>query len=37
MFKKILLALLAVFIIIQFIRPGKNLSDDQSMYISTKY
>lgn len=37
MFKKILLALLAVFIIIQFIRPEKNLSDDQSMNIATKY
>lgn len=37
MFRKILLALLAAFIIIQFIRPEKNLSDDQSMNIATKY
>ncbi|WP_353718490.1 heme-binding domain-containing protein [Dyadobacter sp. 676] len=37
MFKKILLALLAVLIAIQFIRPEKNFSDDQSLDISTKY
>lgn len=37
MLNKILLALVAVLIIIQFIRPEKNLSDDQTMDISTKY
>ncbi len=35
--KKILLALLAVFVIIQFIRPEKNVSDDQTYHLSKKY
>lgn len=35
--KKILIALAAVLIIIQFFRPAKNLSDDQTYDISTKY
>lgn len=37
MVKKILLALGAVLIIIQFIRPEQNLSDDRTYDISTKY
>ncbi|TAK37392.1 MAG: cytochrome C [Saprospiraceae bacterium] len=35
--KKILLALLATLVIIQFIRPEKNLSGDQTFSISKKY
>ena len=35
--KKILLALLAIFVIIQFIRPERNQSDDQLYAISKKY
>lgn len=35
--KKILLGLLAIFVIIQFIRPEKNLSDDQLNAVSKKY
>lgn len=37
MIKKILLALLAVFVIIQFIRPEKNESNDQTYHVSNKY
>lgn len=37
MLKKILLGLLAVLIIIQFIRPEKNDSNDQQAHVSTKY
>lgn len=37
MIKKILLALLAVFIVIQFIRPEKNQSDDQLNAVAKKY
>lgn len=35
--KKILLGLLAIFVIIQFIRPEKNQSDDQLNAVSKKY
>ena len=35
--KKILLGLAAVLVIIQFIRPEKNLSDDRTYDFSTKY
>ena len=37
MLKKILLGLGAVLVIIQFIRPEKNLSDDQTYAVATKY
>jgi hypothetical protein len=37
MFKKILLTLLIILVIIQFIRPEKNVSDDQTNAMSTKY
>lgn len=37
MLKKILLAALALLVVIQFIRPEKNLSDDKTYDISTKY
>jgi hypothetical protein len=37
MLKKILLALLALLVIIQFFRPARNLSDDNMASISTKY
>ena len=37
MIKKILLALLAVFVIIQFVRPEKNESDDQLNAVAKKY
>ncbi len=37
MLRKIMLALLIVFIAIQFIRPEKNLSNDNTFDISTKY
>ena len=37
MLKKILLGLLAVFVIMQAFRPVKNESDDQTNAISTKY
>jgi Haem-binding domain len=35
--KKILYSLLGVLILIQFIRPVKNISDDRTQDISTKY
>ncbi len=35
--KKILLGLLAIFVIIQFIRPEKNQSDDQLNAVSKRY
>lgn len=35
--KKIGIALLAIFIVIQFIRPTKNLSGDETYAVSTKY
>ena len=37
MLKKILLGLLVILVIIQFIKPAKNLSDDQSNNIALKY
>src|SRR5882672_3077806 len=37
MVKKILLALLAILVIIQFFRPAKNLGDDRTYDITTKY
>ncbi|HZY78417.1 MAG TPA: heme-binding domain-containing protein [Cyclobacteriaceae bacterium] len=37
MVKKILLGLVALLVIIQFIRPEKNLSDDRTYDITTKY
>lgn len=37
MFKKIALGLLIILIIIQFIKPEKNLSDDQSHNMALKY
>lgn len=37
MLKKILLGLGAILVIIQFIRPEKNLSDDQTYAVATKY
>ena len=37
MFKKIALGLLAILVIIQFFRPEKNLSDDQTHNIALKY
>jgi len=37
MLKKILLGLVAVLVIIQFFKPEKNLSDDQSNNIALKY
>jgi len=37
MFKKILIALLVVFIVIQFFRPEKNDSNDITYAITTKY
>ncbi len=37
MVKKILLGLLAVFVVIQFIRPEKNDSDEQLHHVSKKY
>lgn len=35
--KKILLSLLAIFVVIQFFRPEKNLSDDRTYDITTQY
>ncbi|MCK6691356.1 MAG: heme-binding domain-containing protein [Thermoanaerobaculia bacterium] len=35
--KPALYALLAIFLLAQFIRPAKNLSNDQSRHLSTKY
>ncbi len=35
--KKILLGLLAVLVIIQFIKPARNLSNDETYGIATKY
>ena len=37
MLKKILIGLLALLIIIQFFKPERNLSDDNTASISTKY
>ena len=37
MLKKILIGIVAIFVIIQFFRPAKNLSDDRTHDISTKY
>jgi hypothetical protein len=37
MLKKILLALVAILIIIQFFRPERNLSDDKTYHVATKY
>jgi hypothetical protein len=37
MFRKILYALLAVFVALQLYRPAKNQSNDQTHHISTKY
>jgi len=37
MIKKILIALLAIFIVIQFFRPEKNDSNDLTYAITTKY
>lgn len=37
MIKKILLALVAILVVIQFIRPEKNLSDDRTYDITTQY
>lgn len=37
MLKKILLGLLAVFVVIQFIRPEKNESNDETNAVSTKF
>ncbi|MCF2443999.1 heme-binding domain-containing protein [Dyadobacter sp. CY345] len=37
MFKKIALGLLIILLIIQFIKPEKNLSDDQSHNMALKY
>ncbi|MBK8566298.1 MAG: heme-binding domain-containing protein [Saprospiraceae bacterium] len=35
--KKILLGLLAILIVIQFIKPARNLSNDETYGLSTKY
>ena len=35
--KKIILGLIALLVVIQFIKPSKNLSDDRTFDISTKY
>lgn len=35
--KKIILALITLLVVIQFFRPAKNLSDDRTHDISTKY
>jgi hypothetical protein len=35
--KKILYSLAALFVIIQFFRPAKNVSNDQTYHISTRY
>jgi len=35
--KKILYSFIALFVIIQLFRPAKNLSDDQTYHISTRY
>lgn len=35
--KKILLGLAAVLVVIQFVRPEKNLTDDRTYDVSTKY
>lgn len=37
MIKKLVLGLLIIFIVIQFIKPERNLSDDNTYHISTKY
>jgi len=35
--KKIFYAILSIFVVIQFFRPAKNLSDDQTYHIAKKY
>ena len=35
--RKVLLALLVVLVLIQFVRPEKNLSGDNTYHVSTKY
>lgn len=37
MLKKLLIGLLVAFVLIQFIKPEKNISDDNTYHISTKY
>lgn len=37
MLKKILIGLLVVLVVIQFIKPEQNVSDDNTYHISTKY
>jgi Haem-binding domain len=37
MLKKILIGLLVIFVAIQFIKPEKNISDDNTYHVSTKY
>ena len=37
MFKKILLALAVIFVVIQFVRPEKNQSNDNLNHVSRKY
>lgn len=37
MIRKILIALLVILVVIQFIRPERNLSNDQSKHINTLY
>ena len=37
MLKKIIFALIAIFIIIQFIMPERNISGDDTYAIQTKY
>lgn len=37
MLKKILIGLLVVLVLIQFIKPEQNVSDDNTYHISTKY
>jgi hypothetical protein len=37
MVKKILLGLLAAFVLMQVVRPEKNISDDQLFHVSKKY
>ena len=35
--KKMLIALGAILLLLQFVRPAKNLSNDQSQHLNTKY
>ena len=37
MLKKLLIGLLVAFVLIQFIKPEKNISDDNTYHVSTKY